>query len=117
MGTFIVVIFCFWLLWKLLRWWTVRKLQQHANDMFDQFSGAQTGHDTRQSSSSRQRQSGWNYAKPAKKIYRDEGEYVEWEDVKTTVSETKAADSTYKTYGPTSVDEQQIVDAEWEDIN
>lgn len=118
MVAFIVVIFCFWLLWKFLRWWTIRKLQQHARGMYDQFYGAQAGQDTRRSSSPRQKKSGWNYAKPAKKIYRDEGEYVEWEDVKATVSETEAADSTYRTYRSTTiVDDQQIVDAEWEDIN
>ncbi len=114
--TFFLVIFCFWLLWKLLRWWTIRKLQQHARDMYDQFSGAQSGKDAKQSSSSRQRKSGWDHAKPAKKIYRDEGEYVEWEDVKAAASEAEPAPDAHKTYQSTAADDQQIVDAEWEDI-
>jgi len=96
-----------------------RKFQQKVNDMFRQAYGGQTqgfpfgdGHDAHER---QQREQEPRQRRPGRKIFsRDEGEYVEFEDihVRTGHASAHAEPSSY-TYTPR---EPQISDAEWEEI-
>lgn len=115
MVTLILIIFCFWLFWKLLRLWVVHKIKKHARNTFEQFTGAKTGSQTDDAHRTDRRKSGWQHAHPSKKIGRDEGEYVEWEEI-TISTETNASDNAGNATRSSTVIDRQIVDAEWEDI-
>lgn len=119
MYVFLGVIFFFWLSWKLLRWWIIRKMRRQANDMFERFAQA-TGASSQQSPNAsaaekKHRKAGWQRAQHAKKITPDEGEYVEYEEVKISIDTTET-DGRTTTETHTEIIDQQIVDVEWEDL-
>lgn len=69
----------------------------------DAFRGTSNSDDSEQSNATPRR---------SKKIDPDEGEYVAFEDITVSTSETSGDGRRYTEYTV----EQQIVDAEWEDI-
>lgn len=111
MGFIILLIIIFvvipYLLRPLLVWYLRRRARNYFDDAF--------GFSSRFHQEEPQRKAGWS--KPAerkKKIGRDEGEYVRFEEIK--IDRTSSADSSKETKTERVVVEQQIVDIEWEDI-
>lgn len=116
----ILVIYFLWLVVKpyLLRY-AQRKYQEKVNDMFNQAFGTQgrtytrtytTGQQQKQRDNSRRSS---RYPGRREKIFsRDEGEYIEFEEieVKTEYRSSTASDSSYTPREP------QVSDAEWEEI-
>lgn len=87
----------------------VRKAQRQARDAFSQFTG--------NAGQERRRTGGWTGGKKRrnKVIDRNVGEYVDFEEVETSGeagTKPEAGDTTKSGYKV----EQQVVDAEWEDI-
>ena len=119
MWIILVIIFCIWIIPKLLRWWIMRKLRKNAGSMFEQFARAagaagpqsQATPDQKQTS----RKGGWQRAQHDKKITPDEGEYVDYDEVTVTIDETTTDGST-TTHTHIEASETRIEDVEWEDI-
>lgn len=105
---FLFIIFIVWcLLHPIIRvWTTVRQAQKQANDFFSAASGG-----TRQSGSRRKENRSQQRRRPRKKIDPNVGEYVEFEEI-SVYSST----NTYQEREVKFTPEQQIEDAEWEDI-
>lgn len=122
MVTFFATILIIYLLWLLIKPLVLnyarRKYAQKVNDMFNQAFGANGpafGGDRRE----RAGQQYGGYRQPPrsprrkKKIFsRDEGEYVEFEEIEVK-AEYKSASSSDPSYTPR---EPQVSDADWEDI-
>lgn len=123
MLTILATIFIVYLLWflvkPLLLTYARRKYQEKVNDMFNQafgggapFGGQAYG---RNASDARNGRAGAP-RKPAgkKKIFsREEGEYIEFEEIEVTTeyySSTSASDPSYTPREP------QVSDADWEEI-
>lgn len=108
---FVLLIIILFVVWPLLRFYMMlRKAQRQARDAFSQFQGE--GKD-----GSRQRKGGWSGGRQSRKkvIDRNVGEYVEFEEVEISRdSETKTGSDSRKESGYKV--EQQVVDAEWEEI-
>ncbi len=126
MVAFLVTILIFWLGWKLLRWWLMRKLNNRAQDFFDQFT-RQTGQrqpgDAAGNNPPRRTSTGWDRPSHEKVIARDEGEYIDYEEITVSHTEINAEtettvepDGTTTTRTSASVTEERITDVEWEDI-
>jgi len=99
-----------WFLFKIYT--SFRAAQRRANDLFNQF-----GSQPRQEPGSRK--GGWSDTAPKKrkKIDSSVGEYVEFEDIAEGHSGTRTqTDDTSSYRSETTEVEQQITDAEWEDI-
>ena len=125
MFTAIITIFVVYFLWLVAKPWLARymrrKMQQKVNDMFRQsFGGAQAQgfpfggeYDPRRQQQSRQRQEAPRG--PKRKIFsRDEGEYIEFEEVTVRTGDpTSSSPSDKRAYTPR---EPQISDAEWEEV-
>ncbi|MCM1517551.1 MAG: DUF4834 family protein [Pseudoflavonifractor sp.] len=100
----IILIVLGFIFWPLIRTiWTINRATRQARRMF-------TGGSTGSGGSPRQRQ----YTRPVrKKIFsRDDGEYVDYEEIAVT-SDTTVTDNGRSVRYET---EQQIVDVEWEEI-
>lgn len=110
----LIVILCFWLGWKLLRWWIIRKIQRDSRKIYEQFTGQRPNEQRKQQQSPRK--GGWQHAQKSKKYQRDEGEYVAFEDIKVTFSEESTSKADGSSQRSSTTVEQQIVDAEWEEI-
>lgn len=66
----------------------------------------------------RGRRAGWTRMRPQrKKINKDVGEYVKFTEVKTASTSTTSSTDGGRTRTTTYTEEQQITDAEWEEIN
>ena len=119
-GTIIIVYFL-WLVAKpLLTRYLQRKFQQKVNDMFRQAYGNQadgfpfgTG-----GSNNDERYERHRHRQPKRKIFsREEGEYVEFEDIKVEVDYTSAnAENPGHGNNKYTPREPQVSDAEWEDV-
>ena len=105
---FLFIIFIAWFLLRpIIRvWTTVRRAQKQANDFFNAASG-----DTRQSGNRRRETRSQQRRRPQKKIDPNIGEYVEFEEI-SVYSDA----NTYQQHEVKFSPEQQIEDAEWEDI-
>lgn len=114
MGTFLLALFIIFIVIPLGRvMWTVYRLRSQAKNAFRRFEQDMRGQaeDARRDA----RPGGWQQAPPReKKITREQGEYVEWEDV--TVVESVKTDEASSDAGTRFESEQQIVDVEWEDV-
>lgn len=89
-----------------------RKVQQKVNDMFRQAYGGQTQGNPFGGDPEQQAREQHARRDPRRKIFsRDEGEYVEFEDIH--IRPEHASDNVKSSYTPR---EPQISDAEWEDI-
>ena len=123
-GTIILVYF----LWLVVKPWVARymrrKFQQKVNDMFRQAYGGPTqgfpfGDDYEvQARQAREQQA--RQRQPHRKVFsREDGEYVEFEEVQvkaeyTTASSSDSSQPDKPDYTPR---EPQISDAEWEEID
>lgn len=111
MGTFLLLVFIFFIVIPGLRIaFTLYKMRRKVRDAMEQMYGAQqqaSGHGAQQ-----KRKAGWSApGKPRKKIGKDVGEYVRFEELPATTS----SDAT-GTEHPYTGTEPQITDADWEDI-
>ncbi|MCM1077050.1 MAG: DUF4834 family protein [Bacteroides sp.] len=119
----IVIIYLLWLLKPLLLRYAQRKYQEKINEMFNQTFGGTTAtgsrsYDGRGGSA---RNPFGRYNEPPRyrsngrrrKIFsRDEGEYVDFEDIEVT-REYRSTSSRDTSYTPR---EPQVSDADWEEI-
>lgn len=99
MGTFLLILFILFVVVPLLRGaWTIYKLRRRRE--------------------SENRPAGWQQAEGRRKIIsKNEGEYVEWEEVEVTEETTTASSDQAQSRRRTrTVGEQRIVDVEWEDV-
>lgn len=94
--------------------WTVYKLRRQAREAFSRFAAAGQQQAPRRERPE-QRKAGWQAAPTAKKkISADEGEYIAYEEITVVSAESQTVETDD---GRTRiVEEQQIVDVEWEDI-
>lgn len=113
-------VFFLWLLYKAVRfvWRGVGQYKQQRT-LWEQFYRQATGQQPPHSSQNHRRhKEQQSHPRHRRKIFsKDDGEYVEFEDIE--VSETKTSTTTTSTDGKkrtTTVTESQIIDAEWEDI-
>lgn len=127
-GTIIIVYFLWLVVKPLLARYMQRKFRQKVNDMFGQAFGdafGQTpgeGDYTRGSYGGRNAAGGYGATARKGKIFsRDEGEYVEFEEIRVTASEETSRDDYAAAAGGNShrhtPHEPQVSDAEWDDIN
>lgn len=118
--TFIITLIILYLLWILLKPllmnYARRKYQEKVNDMFNQAFGGGT---RAGSGGAYRRQDGGRNTPPRyqqgrkKKIFsRDEGEYIEFEEIEVT-TEYRYTSSSDPNYTPR---EPQVSDADWEEI-
>ncbi len=109
--TLILLLLFFLIIWPLIRVAIAfYRAQQQARKAFGQFG--------RESSQQRTgRKAGWSgfQRQRKKKISRDMGEYVEFEEIVKTSTENTVNGDEASTEQKTEI-EQQIVDVEWEDI-
>ncbi|MBD5266342.1 MAG: DUF4834 family protein [Duncaniella sp.] len=122
--TFIITLIILYLLWLLLKPllmnYARRKYQQKVNDMFNQAFGGGTGaasgnpFGSSYASSAGQRNAPPRYKQGRKKkiFSRDEGEYIEFEEIEVT-TEYRYTSSSDPKYTPR---EPQVSDADWEEI-
>ena len=136
-GTIIIVYFLWLVVKPMLARYMQRKFQQKVNDMFGQFDpdselrkvmeetykemfGQAPGQSdsTHDNEASRRQDAHGRYRQRKSKIFsRDEGEYVEFEEVRATSSSETSATSDYSYYSRRHTPrEPQVSDAEWEDI-
>lgn len=115
----ILFVYIMWLVVKpLAARYMRRKFQQKVNDMFRQAMGGNAGPTGSDPFETYRRNTRQQAEKPARrKVFsRDEGEYIEFEEVhihaEYTSTDTTASQST--SYTPR---EPQISDADWEEIN
>lgn len=114
MGSFfallLMFLFVYWIVIPLLRFrFRVRRGRRQFNDIFSAFGGGQDG----QTAGSRP--GGWDKTPPArkKKFTREEGEYIEFEEVDTASCSYNPGTGQTETQ---FTSEQQITDVEWEDL-
>lgn len=114
-GTFILIILAIWLLPKLFRGYMfVHRAKKQAQQFYDQMYGGQQAQ-----TEPKRRKGGWS--KPVerrKKIDPSVGEYVRFSeiDVTETAETTSASADGDKSSTTTYTVEQQVTDAEWEEI-
>lgn len=112
MGTLIFALIFIFIIWPAIKFfWHLYTVQRQARQMFAQMNSTR-----QQTTGQEQRKAGWS--KPAvnkrKKIDRDTGEYVSYENISAGASSfTSSSSETEYTEVRT---ESQISDAEWEDI-
>ncbi len=109
-GDIIFLLLVIFLVWPLFRFYlAMRKAQRQARDVFSQFSGNdRTG---------QRRTGGWSGSRKRRKKVIDDsiGEYVDFEEIETQEqSDSKPKEDSNPKAGYKI--EQQVVDAEWEDI-
>ncbi len=105
----ILILILVFVVWPLFKFYlAIKNAQRQARDAFSQFGGAQ------QTQDNRQRKGGWSGMRSRKKVIDPNvGEYVEFEEVEAN-HESSSANSTKN--GSSYRVEQQVEDAEWEDI-
>ncbi len=107
----ILILILVFIVWPVFKFYlAIKKAQRQARDAFSQFGGGQ-----QQSESRRQRKGGWSGMRSRKKVIDPNvGEYVEFEEVevKQEFADTGKNTSSTSSYRV----EQQVEDAEWEDI-
>lgn len=99
----LILLGCWLILWPAIKSWLIRKARQNYADAFNSMFGRTAG---RQSSTPPPP------APKAKKIGKDIGEYVAFEEI-TEVEQRSNPDGTVETE---VYHEEQITDIEWEDI-
>lgn len=111
--SFLLFLLILWLLYTLfrplIRQWVDRRMQRRFTDAFRQATG------TPPPPPRQERRGGWSTVgmrRRKKKIDPSVGEYVKYEDITVTETTTNTDSSQTTDY----VREQQIVDAEWEDL-
>lgn len=115
-GEFLLIILAVWLIPKLIRGFIIiNKAQKQVRNIYDQmYNGAS---DQQAAQTSRERKPGWTApTRHRKKIDPEVGEYVKFQEIDVKeASETTIDSSTGGTTTSFKV-EQQVTDAEWEEI-
>lgn len=117
MGAFLLILFILFVVVPLLRGaWTIYKLRRQARRAFEAMH--RENESERRRRESENRPAGWQQAEGRRKIIsKNEGEYVEWEEVEVTEETTTASSDQAQSRRRTrTVGEQRIVDVEWEDV-
>ncbi len=117
MGTFLLILFILFVVVPLVRGaWTIYKLRRQARSAFEAMHRENVSERRRREAENRP--AGWQQAEGRRKIIsKNEGEYVEWEEVEVTSEKTTASSGPAQSQRSTrTVREQRIVDVEWEDI-
>lgn len=111
-GYFLLILLAIWLIPKLVRGFLfVHRIKKQANAMYEHMYGARP--DTQ--SQPRRNKAGWSTPTPKrKKIDPEVGEYVKFQEIEVSEESTLNSD-TSGTSGEYRV-EQQVTDAEWEDV-
>lgn len=115
LGFFILLIVIFFFVIPAIRVAvTVHRVRKRTRQFFDNARQAAEGGANR--SSTKERKPGWSEPTPHNKVYRPaDGEYVEWEEVTITHTETS---QTTDNQGNTHLRvDSQVIDVEWEDVN
>ncbi|MCM1449266.1 MAG: DUF4834 family protein [Clostridiales bacterium] len=108
---FLLIILFFWFLPRILRWLMIYMVKKKTASMYEQMFGQ--AYNSQQQQQQRRRRGGWSAPeKKRKKIDSNVGEYVQFQEVKVT--ETTNSSTEENTQGYTV--EQQVSDAEWEEI-
>lgn len=122
MLSLIIWLLFLWFLYKAVRFILrgVRQYKQTRNAWEDFYRQA-TGQDFTRKKGKAKTAKDSDTPAPRRKIFsREDGEYVEFEDIIVSETETTSSTSsdgkTYEKTTRTTVTESQIVDAEWEDI-
>lgn len=123
MGTILLIIILVFFIWPIVRvMLTVNRFKRNARKAYEQMFTNGAGTPPPHRDAPKERKAGWtkpSAAKP-KKIGRDIGEYVKFEEIDTEFSASSRTSSTAS--GSTTATrtdfktEQQIVDVEWTDI-
>ena len=112
MGTLIIALILVFIVWPVIKIaWRIYRMQSQAKRMFSQMNSQP------RTEQPNQRKAGWSnpISGKRKKIGKDVGEYVSFESI--TVSTTETASSTEPTSERTDIrQEGQVSDAEWEEI-
>lgn len=112
MGTFLFLLFLIFIVYPIVAALIkINRFKRQARRAYEEAYGRKSGH----GSENRQRKAGWSDDAPKrkKKIDPDVGEYVKYEELEVERTYTESSTSTRIQYSQT---EQQISDAEWEDI-
>lgn len=112
----ILILYLVWLIVKpLLLSYAQRKYTQKVNDMFNQTFGGGTGFSSGASPFGQHRRQQHQPQRRKKIFSRDEGEYVDFEEieVKTEFSASETTEKQGPSYTPR---EPQVSDADWEEI-
>ncbi len=115
MGTIILILVIVFIIWPIVRAALMfHKIRSQAKRVFRQAAQSQreAGEEQRRAN----RKGGWSRSRNRKPkvIQRNEGEYVEWEEI-TVTDEQPSGNSSGRSSKRVKV-ESQISDAEWEDI-
>ncbi len=112
MGTFILIIIFVFVIWPIIRVaWAVHKLRSNARKAYEQMYQQAS----QQQGGKQQRKGGWSVpnADSDKKIKREDGEYVSFEEISSPEPQKPVQSTSYKSSVKT---EQQIEDADWEEL-
>ncbi len=112
LGFFILLIVLFFFIIPAIRvGLTVHRVNKRTRQFFDNAM-----HNAANPHKPKERKPGWSKPEPHEKVYKPaDGEYVEWEEVKITRTETsQTTDSNGYTH--LQVD-SQVIDVEWEEVN
>ncbi len=113
MGTFFLALLILFVVYPLCRAaWAVYKLRRQARRAFEDMNRKRTAEHRRREAENRP--AGWQQASRRKIFSKNEGEYVEWEEVDITVD--AGADTARSSRRSRDVEEKRIVDVEWEDV-
>lgn len=113
LGYLLLIILAVWLVPKLIRGYLfVHRIKKQARTMYEQMYNNNPGTQQQQRRSSRR--PGWSApTQRRKKIDPEVGEYVKFQEITVTETTQQPTGDTPHTSYPI---EQQITDAEWEDI-
>lgn len=122
MGTFLLLLIIFFIVIPLVKAlaavWRARRQYRDFEDQFRRAFFCENGQAATGSASARARRNKTGATKRApakKKIDPNVGEYVDFQEVRNTTTETPSSSASTSTYTHVRV-ESQIEDAEWEDI-
>ncbi len=120
MGTILLIIILFIIFWPIIRVAiTVNRFKRNARRTYEQMFNQGKDAASSRPDPHGERKAGWTKSPTAKrkKIGRDVGEYVKFEEIEfSTKSRTATADDRSSTRSDFKT-EQQIVDTEWTDIS
>lgn len=110
---FLFILFLIWIVPGLVRaFLLVYRVRKNARRVYEQMYGGMDGHQQEPP----RRKGGWSAPNPRrKKIDPGVGEYVRFQEVDTTVGQHSAPSASGERHTEITV-EQQVTDAEWEEL-
>lgn len=121
MLTLLIIALLLFLFWPVIKaMLAINKARNQARQMYEQAQRAADDEARRRRPGGWSAPSGHTRHRPrhtGKKINPDDGEYVEWEDIKVSSSTYSSTTDTKNGNGRTRFTaEEQVVDVEWEDL-